>query len=119
MYDAGLSCIQDAPYLSSPISRCRTAEVVIGFIKASLAADISKDSPGEASSAKTCIEISSLIVTVPHETNNFFTLGTIIFKIPTLTTPGFNTAIVGTCFGNIPNAQEKEGTSTCLTACES
>ena len=32
------------------------------------------------------------------------------------TTPGFNTANVGTWFGRIPNVPVPDGTSTCLTS---
>lgn len=60
----------------------------------------------------TCTEESSLMVTVPLETKYF--LEPPSFSI-TVTTPGFNTARVGTCLGRIPNAPEKDGTSTCLT----
>ena len=60
----------------------------------------------------TCTLESSLIVTVPDDTK-------ILLESPlcsyTVTTPGFSTARVGTCFGKIPNEPENDGTSTCLT----
>lgn len=60
----------------------------------------------------TCTLESSLMVIVPEDTKIFL-------ESPpcsnTVTTPGFKTARVGTCFGRIPNAPENDGTSICLT----
>lgn len=53
----------------------------------------------------------SFIVTVPEETKTFLTVPSSSY---TVTTPGFNTAKVGTCFGKIPKEPENDGTSTCL-----
>lgn len=49
------------------------------------------------------------MVTVPDDTKIFLVEPPSSY---TVTTPGFNTASVGTCFGRMPNAPEKEGTST-------
>jgi len=56
-------------------------------------------------------EEPSLTVIDPDETKNFFTE---LSCSTTVTTPGLITARVGTWLGKIPNAPEKEGTSTCL-----
>lgn len=47
----------------------------------------------------------------PDDTKNFFTE---LSPSTTDKTPGFKTASVGTWFGRIPNAPEKDGTSTCF-----
>lgn len=53
---------------------------------------------------------------VPLETNTLLTLPSFSKMV---TTPGFNTAKVGTCLGKIPKLPENDGTSTCLTDVES
>lgn len=55
---------------------------------------------------------SSLIVTVPLDTNILLTLPPSSY---TVTTPGLSTANVGTWAGKIPKLPENDGTSTCFT----
>merc|ERR1712212_501799 len=82
-------------------------------LRTSLAAALSISVTEQASSANTCTEESSLMVTVPELTKIFL-------EVPsfskTVTTPGLSTAREGTWLGRIPKLPENDGTSTCFTS---
>merc|ERR1711875_89299 len=81
--------------------------------KTALASALSSLDTSTASSATTCTEESSLMVTVPELTKIFLASPSVG---KTVTTPGLSTAREGTCWGRMPKLPEKLGTSTCLTS---